>query len=548
MLRNRSQKKDTCTSPETDNDQVNVNVNVNVAPSKYLSSSSKFNRYNCVYCGFQKSTRRPCLLFTVIAILVAFSFSFSHWHNNGHDRSNDELSIGMFQEFQQLLRVRKKVKGAGIDKEYRHQQQQRQVEKEQVEEEEQGEQDAYSTAEEAQLETETETTSTVTAVTPMYSSSSSSKYAIFYNTFAAVNNTQQAHNTISSQLKIINDQALLDGAPLYYTRIGEDLDSWAWPKSDCVGISNERGNAKKRECVEIIATEEGDEVLTLQPLYEYCKEHPEHKVIYMHSKGAYTANTANNQLRTVLMWAINSDECLNMPTGADGDGDGDGDSDSRGSNCDACSSQFAITPFLSYIGNMFVASCSYVSKLLPPKEFGVRKKEIVDYMLTNLTKKVQVEGMNVNNANVSWYETKLDDDETTTKSYTFNHVSMSFLQRESWLGMGRYGSEHWIASHPNFRPCEVYEDTNNPKIKYGETMLMRKFQLPKLVKIQESMTKERAYDYWRKNRDHIINPYYGTYGRLYEYKKLYGKVPPEDSWFYTLWNEFEEFNHWHAFD
>lgn len=365
-------------------------------------------------------------------------------------------------------------------------------------------------------------------------SSTSSRIAIFFNTFSSINNTKNTNDIITSQLREINSQPLLDGAPVYYTRVG-DLD-WEWPVSECVrGYNNDNindndnintnitspthgkthGNSR-RQCTEIAAVPEGDEMLSLQPLYEYCVQHERDRVVYMHSKGTYTVSLQNNQLRTILMKAIMSNECLELPD-----------------KCDTCSTRFTFVPFLVYIGNMWVANCSYISKLIPPKDFESSKQRVIATMKNNDTTTP------IGNNNM-WYQTKLDN----VTSYKSLARLMFWIDRDSWMGVGRYASEHWIGSHPDLKPCEVFGDDENPRILYGKKINLRKFKPPNLQKIQDTMTTNASEAFWVKKSPYVYHPWYAKDGRLYEYKNLYSKVPQNGSWFYTLWSRFPTRDDW----
>lgn len=245
------------------------------------------------------------------------------------------------------------------------------------------------------------------------------RFAIFYNTFSPNgNDATHAKSIINSQLEEINSQPLLDQSPLFYTRIGDS--SWEWPIRECQGNNN-------RLCKQIAAVPEGDEMITLTALYNYCRvaEHEQHKVVYIHSKGTYTRNTKNDQLRTILMRAVMSTECL----------------EERTTNCDTCSTRFMLFPIPCYMGNMWVAKCSYVSRLIPPDKFEGRKRNVIEEMKNHTKMKIN-----------KWYETNLGN----SSSYMFPAKSFFWIEHKSWIGTDRYAAEHWVGSHPNIRPCEVF--------------------------------------------------------------------------------------------
>jgi len=323
------------------------------------------------------------------------------------------------------------------------------------------------------------------------------KFAIFFNTFSS-NNTKHAENIIKSQLNSINSQPLLDGSPLFYTRVGNF--SWEWPLSICQNSS--LGRNATRICQQIIAVHEGDEMLSLDPLHRYCQApaHKKHKVVYMHSKGTFTANKHNDQLRSILMRAILSKECLI-----------DLSSEAELSNkrvCDVCSTKFNFVPQLHYVGNMWVAQCSYISKLIPPLNFESRKQQVIDNMV-NYTRQIDEK----------WFETKFNN----ATSYRFKSSSYQWIQRPSWTGVGRFAAEQWIGSHPGIQPCEVFQSDLNPSIQYGKNINLNRFQPPKLVRLNETNTTPFGGFY---------HPWYGVKGRLFQYEELYSQAPPRNSWFY----------------
>jgi hypothetical protein len=352
------------------------------------------------------------------------------------------------------------------------------------------------------------------------------KIAIFFNTFSTngSNSVQHAHDIISSQLRAVNAQPLLDGAHLYYVRIG-NLD-WEFPVAECRGDSTNStvltsgghghsGHSSRRQCTQIAAVPQGDEGLSLQPLHDYCVAHQRDRVVYMHSKGTFTVNPHNDQLRTILMKAIMSKECIDLPT-EEGDG----------SSCNTCSTRFQFFPFYHYSGNMWVADCNYISKLIPPKDFEPSKRRVIATM-KNHTRQV----------NDNWYETRLDN----RTSYKFKKGSLSWIERRSWMGTDRYASEHWLGSHPDLKPCEVFGSQNgNPPITYGRDIDIPAFKPPTLLKIQDTMTTNRSAEVWvvGKTKDAVYHPWYTKYGRIYEYQHLYSKIPQNDSWFHTLWTQY----------
>ena len=339
--------------------------------------------------------------------------------------------------------------------------------------------------------------------------------SVFFNTFSTKNNTKLAKDIILSQLQTINKVPLLDGVPLFYARIG-DL-SWDWPSLECQG-GNRSANRPARMCTQIAAVSKGDEMITLSSLHSYCQapENQGHKVVYIHSKGTFTVNNKNNVLRYALMLGVLSKECV----------EGVSNKDMDENKCDACSSQFNHLPFFHYVGNMWLAACSYVSKLIPPNQFEARKQAVIKMMLNRTRKSPGHRG---------WLETRLDNE----TRYIFKRKREYWLHRKSWMGTERYAAEHWLGSHPDFRPCEVFSlSSDNPPIRYDKWIELNKLRTPKLVRVHESVTSNVSKSFLAKQCP--SHPWFARLGRYFEYKQLYNIVPQNGSMIDNFWSGCDE--------
>jgi hypothetical protein len=138
------------------------------------------------------------------------------------------------------------------------------------------------------------------------------------------------------------------------------------------------------------------EIVTLHSLWKYCRNHPNEKVIYLHSKGSFSNTATNEKLRKFLTTGALSLECSNLP-----------------STCNVCSSRFSPLPHPHTSGNMWLARCEYVKGLVDPSEMAERMETVV---------------------------TKL--------GLPQRHLSCD--------GRLRFSSEHWIASSPSAKPCDLY--------------------------------------------------------------------------------------------
>lgn len=139
---------------------------------------------------------------------------------------------------------------------------------------------------------------------------------------------------------------------------------------------------------------EGDEYLTLHALWKYCQSnnlHDDAKVVYLHSKGSFHPSQANNKLRSFLTHGALSSECANLPD-----------------SCNVCSSRMSPLPHPHTSGNMWLARCDYISKLIDPKAISEGK------------------------------------------------LPKSMADGNPCKGRGRFFGEHWVHSHPLVKPCDLY--------------------------------------------------------------------------------------------
>jgi hypothetical protein len=159
---------------------------------------------------------------------------------------------------------------------------------------------------------------------------SSGRIPVFYNVF--VKNEQDASRVsalVESQLSLRRAQHF----PIYVHTIGYNLSI-----PDTIPLQHH---------------EDGSEMVTLQSMWEYCRDHRDDKVVYIHSKGSYHDTEANGRFRTFLTVGAFSDECSNVSP----------------SLCNVCSARFSPLPHPHTPGNMFLAQCSYVRTLKEPRFF-----------------------------------------------------------------------------------------------------------------------------------------------------------------------------------
>jgi hypothetical protein len=222
--------------------------------------------------------------------------------------------------------------------------------------------------------------------------------AVFYNVYTGRNTAvlQRSLSIIQEQMQIWQD-SILRHARLYYVLIGSKIEFPCPPNQSCMLLQHE---------------EEGSEALTLHLLHEYCVENPLHRVLYIHNKGSFHDTEDNTLLRKLLTRAVFSDECAK----------------SSDDECTVCSARFSPIPHWHSPGNMWLANCDYVKKLLPPAVFAERVPLLV----------LQVQ------------------DKT-------KEMGGPLLKKFSWTmpaeceaGINRFSNEHWIHTHPLSQPCDVY--------------------------------------------------------------------------------------------
>jgi hypothetical protein len=171
---------------------------------------------------------------------------------------------------------------------------------------------------------------------------------------------------------------------------------------------------------------------------EYASFPPSTKVIYLHTKGAFhdRRDGSNDRWRRHLTLAATSQHCLsNRPHHHDQQqivttATKTSSTTNDKSACNVCGLQFypVWTPFI--IGNMWSASCSYISKLVPPKQFAQRMNDLVQYNLTAL------------------------------QNRSLMHVNL--YKEEPWFfGLERYAAELWVGTHADLHPCDVSVTADN---------------------------------------------------------------------------------------
>lgn len=229
------------------------------------------------------------------------------------------------------------------------------------------------------------------------------KHAVFYNLYVGtLDNVWRVSKIAREQLSLVDPQ----WHQLHIYSVGVVKDAWTLGIDDMQIV---------KEGV-FVHLPEGQESSTLQELWSYCSSNstPSEVVVYLHSKGSYHDKPAQAGWRQYLQTGALSDQCRLMPT-----------------SCDTCGSRMSPLPFPHVPGNMWAARCSYVSKLIQPKEFQSAMEQVFEERDGGKETRCPPRGGEADNC----------------------------------YGMGRFSSEHWVLSHPSARPCDL---DSNPKYAWGE--------------------------------------------------------------------------------
>ena len=303
------------------------------------------------------------------------------------------------------------------------------------------------------------------------------KVALFYNVYFNPHNMSVSKKIIKEQLEqrqgksvrhidlnetgsdevIIEEDNQQNGAPdamLYYFTLGA---RGTMPDCDPCHHLGHRTNAF--------------EEFTIQAMYEYCSMRPQDTVAYFHNKGSFSPNQKNTRLRRHLTKGIFTKYCLDV----------------KKYGFDLCTTIFTGFPFPQTCGNFFTATCDYVNRLIPPKDFDRVKKELHQTMMQN-------------------------------KSLPWANDTDFRMSRESWVGFDRFAMEHWIGSHPSLKPLSVYPRAHGPF-----TYNWQPKDLGWKPIIRDAVFREPRIQ-------QTAPPFYKKAGRMYLYEKLYGELPPPESW------------------
>lgn len=298
---------------------------------------------------------------------------------------------------------------------------------------------------------------------------------------------------------------------LYYTVIGDQFHNQTWFDDTC-----HRNNLN---CILLRHARQGQEDVTLQSLYNFCKAVPSQAVIYLHTKGSFHANgpkfATQDIWRQRLTQAATHYLCLTAVASG-------GDNNDSQRQCETCSLLLQPLPGIHYPGNMFATRCTYVRRLLPPNGFAQRMDEVVQ-------------------------EYKKIRDSTKRLNTTF------FPQMPHMMGRNRFAAEQWIGSHPLLRsPCDVSAHVTANMSEWlhptkTKTLSSTNFSLGQHPMYPIEYSHWDYFRYGKRGSTVLNNPalrlrdYFLLPGQLLKWYSLYRQVPPLDSW---IWKWFPDSDVW----
>ena len=344
-----------------------------------------------------------------------------------------------------------------------------------------------------------------------YGAADSAGLIIFYNLYIppegeagianAINVIEDQIGQIADEMKKLN--ATKSGV-VFYNLIGNEE---AFTQEQMSNLC--RRSHPNLDCQMLQYYSEAGEAVTLQDVHDFCHAdramHDDSlRVVYLHSKGSYHSQKENHIWRRIMTSASLHPQCLRPPD----------------DSCDVCGAQFYIKYAIMFPGNMWTAKCSYIRKLVPPNDGGryerLKRESIKKFLFLRM-----------------WgvLDATLDTDNV------------------EHFGLGRYAWEHWIASRPSIKPCEIHTTDVGPMILLGKEQGREfgpehyKFGMAPQRIDHNLGGRRQARLRLEANPDRQFKEYYYLPGNLLKWFTLYGSdgVPDENSW---VWRDFPAGQRW----
>jgi hypothetical protein len=294
-----------------------------------------------------------------------------------------------------------------------------------------------------------------------------------------------------------------DEVVVHLITISSDLAAATRAVDVCHGLAH-------LQCHHVRHAATGDEMVGLQQLFEYCQVHPLATVTYLHAKGSYHPSLGNDAWRRALTAAALHPDCWRHVYTDNYDDP----------VCHVCGLAF-YTMFTSFWpGNMWTASCSYVTTLIPPASFAARLEAAVANLLLRRRDGVL--------------------------------QSLLLRDRPDYYGLNRYSAEHWIGSHPNLNPCDMDpSDEARPQSIFGPPHghttpdMETAWQFGRAPR-HVGMAVGHNFDAHRRLHDSETDRHKELFllpGRIFLWQELYGRLPPFTSW---TWQWFPDGQYWQS--
>ena len=306
------------------------------------------------------------------------------------------------------------------------------------------------------------------------SNKKSSSFVIFYNAFVNSNNFNQSLRIIKEQMGQIQSSTHYD-TPIYYNLIGSN-------------VSNPLICPNTTKCKRMRYLTQGEEVTTLQDLYQYCVDNPSANVVYLHDKGSFNPTGANHRIRKIATASAISTGCRNA---------------TKTNACNLCVNKFQFLPNHHTPGAMWTARCDYLSTLIPPQDFDAKRRAMFRLVRDNKT---------------------LQDRLYCVKALVDRFEDGKAFDGDQWKYMSifRYATEHWALSGPDLKPCH----TINVRIIKVNT---KEFQ-PETAELGPGRV---VLNYDRAT----TTGWYQLEGRKWEMMHLFGRLPPLDSFWWRAYRD-----------
>ena len=327
---------------------------------------------------------------------------------------------------------------------------------------------------------------------------------VFYHITFQLNTEGKAADVVKAQFQVLsmgrydNTNLSFDQSQkilLYYTIAGGKPESRQLVSQLC------KEKSAMITCYEL-GVHDSDHVSgeTLTHLHSFCLDKPSSNVIYISNQlmpsdvgaGADRYNIDKIKLATA---AVMSTMCQITDH-----------------SCNVCGTEFYPLPFLQFTGNMFSASCGYVSKLMPPRKYQKSLYTIAGGVtLAYLRKQFTTELFGKFNPRI--------------------------------LGLDQYSIEHWIGSHPYLRPCDV-APMKAPSITGSFEDQMKQYSLalaPRRGSAAPDFPLTAKEADFRLKREFAFREYLYLAGNVFRWYKLYNKIPSTESW---TWEWFPDGRTW----